>query len=134
MRRAWIGCDGALAVSRQCALAGVARSWVYGDSAGAAVDARDLQLLRLIDEQYTQRPFHGSRRMVVYLQRRGHAVNRQRMQRLLRRRGLPSVAPKPATSRPHPEHQVYAYRLRGVTVVRPNPVWSTDISVPQQAA
>ncbi len=55
-RRAWIGRDGALAVSRQCALAGVARSWVYGASAGAAVDARDLLLLLgLIDEQYTRR-------------------------------------------------------------------------------
>jgi putative transposase len=64
-RREWIGRDETLAVSRQCALAGVARSWVYGAAAGEVVDALDLTLLGLIDEQYTQRPFYGSRRMVV---------------------------------------------------------------------
>ena len=64
-RRAWIERNGELAVSRQCALAGVARSWVYGAVAGAALDELDLLLLGLIDAQYTRRPFYGSRRMVV---------------------------------------------------------------------
>jgi putative transposase len=49
-RRAWIVREDALALSRQCALAGVARSWVYEGSAGAAVDALDLRRLGLIDE------------------------------------------------------------------------------------
>jgi putative transposase len=38
------------------------------------------------------------------------------------------MAPGPNTSRPHPEHKVYPYLLRGVPVVRPNQVWSTDIT------
>jgi putative transposase len=59
-RREWIGRDEALAVSRQCALAGVARSWVYGTAAGEAVDELDLTRLGLIDAQYTQHPFYGS--------------------------------------------------------------------------
>jgi putative transposase len=117
-----------LAVSRQCALAGVARSWVYGASAGEVVDALDLLLLGLIDEQYTRRPFYGSRRMVVSLREQGHAVNRKRVQRLMRVLGLAGMAPGPATSKPHPEHKVYPYLLRGVAVTRPNQVWSTDIT------
>ena len=56
-RREWVVRDEALAVSRQCALAGVARSWVYGASAGEALDELDLLLLGMIDEQYTRRPF-----------------------------------------------------------------------------
>ncbi len=127
-RRDWIVRDEALAVSRQCALAGVARSWVYGASAGEALDALDLLLLGLIDEAYTRRPFYGSRRMVVFLRAQGHAVNRKRVQRLMRVLGLAGMAPGPATSKPHPEHKIYPYRLRGVAVTRPNQVWSTDIT------
>lgn len=127
-RRAWIERDTELAVSRQCALAGVARSWVYGASTGEALDELDLLLLSLIDAQYTRRPFYGSRRMVVYLKGQGHRVNRKRVQRLMRVLGLAGMAPGPATSRAHPEHKIYPYLLRGVAVVRPNQVWSTDIT------
>lgn len=127
-RRAWIERDADLAVSRQCDLAGVARSWVYGSPTGQALDELDLLLLALIDAQYTRRPFYGSRRMVVYLDEQGHTVNRKRVQRLMRILGLAGMAPGPATSRPHPEHKIYPYLLRGVAVVRPNQVWSTDIT------
>lgn len=127
-RRAWLGRDEALALTRQCDLAGVARSWVYGAAASDRVDAWDLQRLRLIDEQYTRRPFYGSRRMVVYLLEQGHTVNRKHVQRLMRVLGLAGMAPGPATSKPHPEHTLYPYLLRGVAVTRPNQVWSTDIT------
>ena len=66
--------------------------------------------------------------MVVFLKNVGHTVNRKRVQRLMRQMGLAGMAPGPNTSRPHPEHKVYPYRLRGVPVVRPNQVWSTDIT------
>ena len=133
VRRAWIECAApagspTLAVSRQCALAGVARSWVYRAPAGETLDERDLRLLSLIDAQYTRRPFYGSRRLVVYLKEQGLTVNRKRVQRLMRVLGLAGMAPGPSTSRPHPEHKIYPYLLRGVAVVRPNQVWSTDIT------
>jgi putative transposase len=128
VRREWIERDGALAVRRQCALAGVARSWIYAPRAEEPLDSQDRRLLELIDAEYTRRPFYGSRRMVIYLKDQGHAVNRKRVQRLMRVLGLAGMAPGPATSRAHPEHQVYPYLLRGVAVVRPNQVWSTDIT------
>ena len=127
-RREWIARDDALALSRQCALAGVTRSWLYAASAGETGDASDLALLNLIDAQYTRRPFYGSRRMVVYLKAQGHAVNRKHVQRLMRVLGLAGMAPGPNTSQPHPEHKRYPYLLRGIAVTHPNQVWSTDIT------
>lgn len=41
--------------------------------------------------------------------------------------GLAGMAPGPDTSRPHPQHKIYPYLLRGVGVTRPNQVWSSDI-------
>lgn len=115
-------------LSRRCALAGVARSWVYGQPRGEPVSDLDLLLLRLIDAEYTRRPFYGSRRMVASLRAQGHAVNRKRVQRLMRVMGLAGMAPGPNTSRAHPEHAVYPYRLRGVAITRPDQVWSIDIT------
>jgi putative transposase len=127
-RMGWIEPEGELALATQCALAGVVRSTYYARQAPATESAEDLQLCRLIDEEYTRRPFYGSRRMVVHLGRQGYVVNRKRVQRLMRLLGLAGMAPGPMTSVRRPEHRVYPYLLRGVEVVRPDQVWSTDIT------
>lgn len=124
----WIDREAKLAVARQCELAGVARATFYGRQAPSEASEDDLLLCRLIDEEYTRHPFDGSRRMVVYLARQGHAVNRKRVQRLMRLMGLAGMAPGPSTSVRHPDHRVYPYLLRGIVVSRPNQVWSTDIT------
>ena len=128
MRRAWVGSGDDIAVVRQCELAGVSRATIYAQKAPAPVDDRDLLVSRLIDEEYTRHPFYGTRRMVVFLGKAGHLVNRKRVQGLMREMGLAGMAPGPNTSRQHPEHKVYPYLLRGVPIVRPNQVWSTDIT------
>jgi len=115
-------------VVRQCELAGVSRATVYAQRVHRPDCETDLLLLGLIDGQYTRRPFYGSRRMVSFLKMRGHQVNRKRVQRLMRILGLAGMAPGPNTSRPHPQHKVYPYLLRGIVVARPNQVWSTDIT------
>jgi len=84
--------------------------------------------MRLLDEQYLQTPFYGSRRMTVWLQQQGYEVNRKRVQRLMHRMGLVGIAPGPGTSSPHPEHRRYPYLLRNVVVERPDQVWATDIT------
>jgi len=128
MRHEWIDKGDAVAVVRQCALAGVSRATVYAQQNPRPVDESDLLLSRLIDEEYTRHPFYGSRKMVIFLKVAGHTVNRKRAQRLMQRMGLVGMAPGPNTSRPHPEHKVYPYLLRGVSVVKPNQIWSTDIT------
>jgi len=70
----------------------------------------------------------GRLKMVVYLNRQGHPVNRKRIQRLMRKMGIQSVAPKPNTSRARKGHKVYPYLLSGLTISRPHQVWSTDIT------
>ena len=130
IRCTWIDRADRLALARQCVLADVPRATIYARLRPNKVDDTegDELLMGLIDEEYTLRPFYGSRKMVVYLSRCGHAVNRKRVQRLMRSMGLSGMAPGPNTSRAHPEHEVYPYLLRGVAVDRPNQVWSTDIT------
>lgn len=115
-------------VVRQCELAGVSRATVYAQRVPQSESEFDLALLGLIDEQYTRRPFYGSRKRVSFLKARGYWVNRKRVQRLMRILGLAGMAPGPNTRLPHPQHKVYPYLLRGVVVTRPNQVWSTDIT------
>jgi putative transposase len=115
-------------VVRQCQLTGISRASVYRKHKPLITDALEQLHCRLIDEEYTRRPFYGSRKMVVYLKRMSHIVNRKRVQRLMRLMGLVAMAPGPNTSRAHPEHKIYPYLLRGVPIIRPNQVWSTDIT------
>lgn len=115
-------------LSRQCELAGVTRSTVYAQHLVTEPDELELTLLREIDAEYTRHPFYGSRKMTVYLCGMGHLINRKRIQRLMGILGLAGMAPGPNTSRPHPQHKIYPYLLRGLDVIRPNQVWSTDIT------
>lgn len=115
-----------LSVVRQCELLGLHRSGLYDQPVPEAEANR--ALMRLIDEQYLKTPFYGSRQMTNHLVRLGYTVNRKRVQRLMALMGLQAVAPGPHTSRPHPAHPVYPYRLRGMTIDRPNPVWAADIT------
>jgi putative transposase len=116
----------ALSVRRQCELIGLSRSSLYYEPGGEATE--DLRLMRRIDEQYTARPFYGSRRMTVWLNEQGEGVNRKRVQRLMRVMGLEAIYPKPRLSLAGKGHRIYPYLLRGVKVERRDQVWSTDIT------
>jgi len=118
--------DRALAVVAQCRLLKVARSTLYYQPVPVSVD--DLAVMRRMDELYLAYPFYGSRRMVAVLRREGWAVNRKRARRLMRLMGLWAIYQKPNTSRQHPEHTVYPYLLRGLSIERPNQVWCADIT------
>ncbi len=127
-RKEWVSRSEPLALTRQCELTGVARSTVYAPELVAVASEEELELLGLIDAEYTKHPFYGSRKIRKFLCNLGYKINRKRVQRLMRVLGLAAMAPGPNTSRPHPEHKVYPYLLRGVAVTRPNQVWSTDIT------
>ncbi len=130
-RHGWIEAEAGgatVAAGVAATLAGISQAMVYARRRPAAIDQGDLHLIGLIDRGYTRHPFYGSRRMVVYLGREGHCVNRKRVQRLMRKMGLAEMAPGPNTSRKHPKHAIYKYLLRGVAVDRPNQTWSTDIT------
>ena len=115
-----------LSVRRQCELLGLPRATYYYEPCPETED--NLRLMALIDEEYTRHPCYGSRRMAAWLRRHtGEAVNRKRVRRLMALMGLEAIYPKPRLSA-GANHKVYPYLLRGVAVVRPDQVWSSDIT------
>ena len=115
-----------ISLRRQCALVGLARAGLYYKERGES--AENLQLMRLLDEQYTRTPFYGVARMTAWLRQLGYGVNPKRVRRLLRELGLEAVYPKPHLSDRRAGHRIYPYLLRGVEINRANQVWSTDIT------
>ena len=111
---------------RQCELLGLSRSALYYKPRG--VREEDLELMHLLDEQFTKTPFYGSRRMVAWLSSIGNEVNRKRVVRLMRTMGLEAIYPKPRLSCPARGHRIYPYLLRGKKISRVNQVWSADIT------
>jgi len=81
-----------------------------------------------MDRLHVDHPFAGSRMLCDLLQRAGHDVNRKRIQRLMRCMGMEALYPKKSLSKPHPGHRIFPYLLRDVEIVRPNQVWSIDIT------
>ena len=115
-----------LSIARQCELLSINRSAYYYQPVGES--PQNLELMRLIDEQHLETPWYGARQMARHLRREGHAVNRKRISRLMQLMGLSVIYQRPNTSKPHPQHKVYPYLLRGLVIDRPNQVWCADIS------
>ena len=121
-----------LSVRRQCELIGLSRSSFYYSP--ATETELNLQMMRLIDEQYTKTPFYGWPRLTAHLRRLGHKVNHKRVRRLMRRMGLEAISPGPKTTVANREHKKYPYLLRDFSISRVNQVWSADITyVPMRA-
>jgi putative transposase len=118
--------DTGLSIREQCELLGVGRSSWYYRPVGES--AENLELMRLLDEQYTRTPYYGVERMRAWLRRGGWEVNPKRVRRLLRLMGLEAIYPKPKLSRPGEGHTIYPYLLRDVKVEQVNQVWSADIT------
>lgn len=88
----------------------------------------DLEIMNLLDEQYTRTPFYGRRRMSRWLEETGRVVNEKRVARLMRLMGIEAIYPKPRLSCPGDNARRYPYLLRGLKIVRPNQVWGADIT------
>ena len=112
-------------IVRQCQLLDLNRSTYY--LAPAVESAENLRLMRRIDGQYLKTPFYGSRRMTACLERAGEAVNRKRVQRLMRLMGLEGLFPGRRTSIAMPGAKAYPYLLRDRALTHVNEVWSSDI-------
>ena len=116
----------ALSVSRQCRLLSIGRSSLYDTTRGES--AETLALMRRIDALFLKHPFYGARQMVRHLGREGARIGRRRAGRLMRLMGLQAIYRAPRISDPHPEHRVYPYLLKGLTIERANQVWCADIT------
>ncbi len=117
----------------QCELVSISRSSFYYQPAGET--AENLGLMRLIDAQFLETPWYGSRQMARHLRRDGHEVGRKRVRRLMAVMGLVPIYQRPRTTVPNPEHRIWLYLLRGMVIDRPNQVWCTDLTyIPMRVA
>lgn len=127
MRRSWIEPEHfQLSVRRQCELLNLNRSSYYFTP--ATESAENLALMRRIDELHLKHPFYGSRKLAYVLSAPKVDVNRKRVQRLMRVMGIEAVYCKPRTTNRDESHKIYPYLLRNLEIVRPNQVWSADIT------
>ncbi|AMG75554.1 Transposase [Sphingopyxis granuli] len=115
-----------LSIAAQCRLLSISRSSYY--YAPVPETEETLALMRVIDAAFLDMPWYGSRQMVRHLRRNGHDVGRRRVRRLMAKMGLSPIYQRPRTSDPHPQHRVYPYLLRKLTIERPNHVWCADVT------
>lgn len=115
-----------LTITRQAELLAVSRSNVYYMP---RVDTEELRKLRALDQLYTKYPFYGSRRLRFALDDEYQIlIGREQTQRLMRILGIEAIYPKHQTTITAPGHRIYPYLLRNLHIIRPNQVWSTDIT------
>ena len=112
---------------KQCLLLGINRSGLYYTAVG--ISERDQTLMNLLDEQYMRTPFWGVRNMTTFIKESGYkTVGKDHVRTLLRQMGLEAIFPKPNLSKPNKAHEIYPYLLKDVDILRPNQVWSADIT------
>jgi putative transposase len=115
-----------LTIQLQCKLLGLPRSTFYYEP--CQDDWFNLLVMKEIDKIYTAHPDYGKRRMSITLKNKGYDIGSELARTLMKKMGLEAIGPKPNLSKPHLTHKIYPYGLRGIKMVRPNQVWSTDIT------
>ena len=115
-----------LSIRRQCELLELNRSSVYYEAVGE--NDENLQIMRLMDEEFLEHPTHGVIQMQDFLFALNFTVNHKRVRRLLRKMGIMALYPKRNLSKLGHAKYIRPYLLRGLQIVRPNQVWAIDIT------
>ena len=115
-----------LSIRRQCKLLSLSRSGLYYHPVGES--AENLRFMEIIDKQFQETPWYGSRHMARYMKRQGHKCGRHRVRRLMRLMRLVPIYREPNTSKKHPAHKIWPYLLKDLSIGQPNQVWCVDIT------
>ncbi len=115
-----------LSLTRQAQALSISRGSLYYKP--RPVSDGDLALMHRIDKLHTLYPFAGSRMLRGLLCGEGFCVGRKHVRTLMKRMGVEAIYRRPNTSKPEPGHKIYPYRLRKLSITRPNQVWATDIT------
>ena len=115
-----------LSVVRQSELLCIHRSGIYYTPCQES--PFNLDLMKVIDEQFLDMPFYGVSRMTEHLKSMGYLVNIKRIRRLYRLMDLRAIFPAPKTTWANKKHKKYPYLLRDLVINRPNQVWACDIT------
>jgi putative transposase len=116
--------DHTLSINTQAKLLNMSRSSVY--YLPKPTSAADLELMRQIDELHLEFPFMGARQLSQELRKRGHKAGRLHVRTLMTKMGIEALAPQPGTSQRNPQHKVYPYLLRKLSIERSHQVWALD--------
>ncbi len=115
-----------LPLRRQSEILRLSRSSLYYKA--VLESARDIELMRHIDEIHLKYPFYGSRRIRDELCGMGYKVGRGHVITLMKKMGIEALYRKPRLSKPNSDHKVNPYLLRGLEISRANQVWAADIT------
>lgn len=115
-----------LNIKQQCELLGLNRSSYYANPVGLHPD--DQKILNRMDEIFTEHPYYGNRRMMHVLRSEGIMIGRKRVRRYYQILGIEAIYPRMNLSKRNQAHKVYPYLLRGLEIIKPNQVWSMDIT------
>lgn len=114
-------------INRQCDLISINRSFYY--YLPVELSDHELLLMEKIDELFTENPTRGTRRLSQALKKRfGLVAGRDKVRTLMRIMEIAAIYPKKNLSISNKAHKKYPYLLRGISIDRPNQVWSTDIT------
>jgi putative transposase len=126
MRREMVCKHPKISMTRQCELLSIYRSGVYYKPVPESDE--NLEIMRMLDEQYLKTPFYGIRRLTRWLKKQGKIVNSKRVKRLMGVIGWQTLYRRPNTSWKNKSHKVYPYLLKGLKIERKNQVWAVDIT------
>jgi len=115
-----------ISLRKQCEILDISRSGLYYEP--KAESKYNIELMNMIDKEYTDHPNMGVPSMTSFLRNKGKKCGPKRVRRLMRLMGLEAVYPKPRTTIPNKQHKIYPYLLKDVEITRPNQIWSTDIT------
>jgi putative transposase len=110
----------------QCKILNLSRSGIYYSP--MLMSDKDRELMRLIDEIHLNYPYLGTRGIRSELRNKGHKVGRSHVRTLMGKMGVEALYRKPRLTKTHPEHTIYPYLLRGMTITEANAVWCSDIT------
>jgi len=117
-----------ISLFRQSELLDISRSSIYYQP---PVNPEDILIMDAIDEIFTASPFYGYRRIKPELKEEyGLIVGKKRIISLMKEMGLNAIYPRknPYSSEPDKQHKKFPYLLRGLSIIKPNHVWGTDIT------
>jgi len=97
--------DHKLIVCRQCALLTLTLSNPYYEPMGES--AGNPRFMAIIDKQFLETPWYGSRQMARYMQRSNYKCGRHRVRRLMRLIRLVPNYQEPNTREKHPRHKIW---------------------------
>jgi len=116
-----------ISVREQCMLLCLSVSSYYYNARSLSVE--DEHLMSLLDEHYLLHPYEGKIKRALWLSKQvDYPVGKRRVKKLMEMMGLSTIYPKPNTSAPNKEHQVFPYLLREMDITKPNQVWAADIT------